>query len=403
MAEENKSVSILVDIKSKGVLDSIKDIISNLSGFTLYDKASQFKTQESHDLLILETGEEPNRDLHFAHTMKTLGTVRNIFLTSSSKNPDILIEALRIGINEFFPQPINKDDIRSALLKLKAYKDSLRVADPLEKKGKIINVLGTKGGVGTTTVAINLAVSLTELEGAPSVVLVDLKPVFGEISVNLNIEPTFSWLEVIKNIARLDSTYLMGIISRHNSGVFVLPAPVEFTEDYMTYPQALATLLKLMRTMFDYIVIDSGQSLDENSWVIMKNTDVLVLVFVLNLPCIINLKRLLNTLRKQLYQGMEKVEIVVNRVHKNTDITIKDAEESLQKKILCGIPNAYKLSMNAINEGKPLYSLSKGTEIWTKFRELASAISERAVISKQDESVQKKGKSSFPFVKGLFS
>jgi pilus assembly protein CpaE len=402
MAEEKKSFSILIDIKSKGVLDLIKDIISNVSGVTFYEKASQFESQESYDLLILETGEDPNKDLQFANTLKTSETVRDIFLTSSNKNPDILIEALRIGVKEFFGQPIKKDDIRSALLKVKAYKDSLRVADTLEKNGKIINVLGTKGGVGTTTVAINLAVSLTELEGSPSVVLVDLKPVFGEIAVNLNVEPTFSWLEVIKNITRLDATYLMSIITRHSSGVFVLPAPVEFTEDYMIYPQALATLLKLMRTMFDYIVIDSGQSLDENSWVVLKSTDSLVLVFVLNLPCIINLKRLLNTLTKQHYQDMEKVEIVVNRVHKNTDITIKDAEVSLQKKILCGIPNAYKLSMNAINEGKPLYSLAKGTEIWAKFRELASAISERAVISKQDESVQKK-KSSFPFVKGLFS
>jgi pilus assembly protein CpaE len=391
MAEKNSDISVLMDIKSKDVFDLIKNIISDLSEFTTYDMNSRnFKAQESYDLLILETGEDPKKELQFANTMKTSEKVRHVFLTSSNKNPDILIEALRIGVKEFFSQPINKDDIRSAILKVKAYKNSQRVADPLKKKGKIINVLGSKGGVGTTTVAINLAVSLKESVGAPSVVLIDLKPLFGEISVNLNIEPLFSWLEVIKNISRLDSTYLMGILARHASGVYVLPAPIEFTDDYMAYPQALSTLLKLMQTMFDYIVIDSGQSLDEYSRVVMKITDKVLLVFVLSLPCIINLKRFMNTFRKQSYLDMEKVEIVANRVHKNTDITIKDAEESLQRKIMSSIPNVYKLSMSAINEGKPLYSLAQGTEIWGKFRELASALLEN------DESMQKKRKGNLP-------
>ncbi len=394
---ENNNISVLIDIKSKDVLQLIKETLANLSGFTLYDKASLLKNQDSYDLLILETGEDATRDLQFAHTMKTSETVRNIFLTSSNKNPDILIEALRIGVKEFFPQPLKKDDIRSALLKIKAHRDSQGVTEGTAKKGKIINVFGTKGGVGTTTVAINLAVSLAASEASPSVVLIDLKPIFGEISVNLNIEPLFSWLEVIKNISRLDSTYLMSILARHASGVYVLPAPVEFTEDYTTYPQALATLLKLMRTMFDYIVIDSGQSLDEYSRLIMRNADKVFLVFVLNLPCIINLKKLLNTFRKQTYPGDEKVDIIANRVHKNTDLTLKDAEESLQRKIICSIPNVYKLSMSAINEGKPLYSLAQGTEIWGKFRELVSALNE------QNEGVQKKKKSPLSFTKGLFS
>ncbi|MFO0794281.1 MAG: AAA family ATPase [Candidatus Brocadiaceae bacterium] len=394
---ENNGVSVLLELKSKDILDTIKEILTSLDGFNVYDSVTQLKNQEHYDLLILETGDDPKRDLQYAHTLLTAETVRNIFLTSSNKNADILIDALRIGVKEFFPQPLKKEEVQGALLKVKSYKESQKGAEPTIKKGKIVNVFGTKGGVGTTTVAINLAVSLAEAEGSPSVVLIDLKPIFGEISVNLNIEPFFSWLEVIKNISRLDSTYLMSILSRHSSGVYILPSPIEFTEDYAAYPQALATLLKLMQTMFDYIIIDSGQSMDGNSRVIMKIADKMLLVFVLNLPCIINLKRLLNTFRKQTYPGEEKIEIIANRVHKNTDLTLKDAEESLQKKILCGIPNVFKLSMSAINEGKPLYSLAQGTEIWGKFRELTST------LFKANGGIQQKRKSFLPFAKSLFS
>lgn len=396
MVEGNNSVSVLLEIKSKDVLDAIKEILTSLDGFNVYDSISQIKNQEHYDLLILETGDDPKRDLQYANSLLMVGTVRCIFLTSSNKNSDILIDALRIGVREFFPQPLKKEEVRNSLLKIKSYKDSKKGAEPSIKKGKIVNVFGTKGGVGTTTVAINLAVSLAESEGSPSVVLVDLKPIFGEISVNLNIEPFFSWLEVIKNISRLDSTYLMSILARHVSGVYVLPAPIEFAEDYEAYPQSLSTLLKLMQTMFDYIIIDSGQSMDENSRVIMRIADKMLLVFVLNLPCIINLKRLLNTFMKQTYPGEEKIEIIANRVHKNTDLTLADAEESVQRKILCSIPNVFKLSMGAINEGKPLYSLAQGTEIWGKFRELASTLIEN------DGSMQKKRKGVLSFTKGLF-
>ena len=111
-------------------------------------------------------------------------------------------------------------------------------------KGEIINVFGSNGGVGTTTVAVNLAASHTTMEKPPSVALIDMKPVFGDISTILNLDTPFSWSEVTKNISRLDPTYLMSILTRHHSGVYVLPAPVELAKDHKMDPQCAGNNLE---------------------------------------------------------------------------------------------------------------------------------------------------------------
>jgi pilus assembly protein CpaE len=218
-----------------------------------------------------------------------------------------------------------------------------------------------------------------------------MKPIIGEISTILNVESTFSWLEVTKNISRLDPTYIMSILTQHTSGIYVLPSPDELTEDYTANPQALATLLRLMQTMFDFIVIDNGQSLDDTSMEVLKISDSVLLVCVLSLPCIINLKRLQDTFQKHGYPEEEKIGIIANRFIRKSEISLKDAEESLNKKILFRIPNAYKISMNAINQGIPLCTIAQGTEIWRKYRELASTFPANGTNGRKE----KKGKGSF--------
>jgi len=395
--EKNGNITIIMDVKNQKVMDEIKEAVSVLEGFHISNKQISFQNPGIYDLLILEIEEEPKKRLQFVNTLKTSGIVRDVFFTSSNKDPEILIEALRMGVKEFFPQPINKEDVKNAMIKIKRQKEGKKEDDAM-KKGKIINVFGSKGGVGTTTIAVNLAASLATLKNPSSVVLIDMKPVFGEIATILNVDPMFSWLEVTKNISRLDPTYLMSILSRHSSGVYVLPSPVELAEDYTANPQALATLIRLMQTMFDFVVIDSGQSLDDVSREVMKLSDTVLLVCVLSLSCIINIQRLQDILQKYGYPEEEKIGIIVNRFVRKSEISLQDAEKSLNKKISFIIPNAYRVSMNAINEGKPLYTLAQGTEIWKKYRELASAFP----VNGKNERKMKKEKGVFSLT-SLFS
>lgn len=380
-------ISIRLEIQNQKIREELEEIISSLGGFQIHHTTSQMKNNGSYDLLIQELGDNPKKELQMVNNLQMSGTVRDIFLTSSITSPETLLEALKVGARGFFPQPINKEEVRDALVKIKSLREHEKAAGTTGKRGKIIDIFGCKGGVGTTLIAANLATSIAELESTSSVALVDMNRFFGEISSMLTIESVFDWIKVAKNIARLDETYLMSILSRHTSGIYILPSPVELTEDYPVSPQALEALLKLMQTMFDFIIIDSGKYLDDNSKAVMKMSDTVLLVCIQNLPCIINLKKLQDAFRKYGYPLRENTGIIVNRFVKHADISLDMLEKGIDKKVLCCIPNVYRTTMSAIHQGKPLCTTAQGTEIHKKFKELASVFLEN--------SERKKGKGIF--------
>ncbi len=395
--KKNEKITVIMDIKTQKVVNEINEAVSTLKGFSIRHKQISLQNTGVYDILILEIGNEPKVELQLAKNLKVSGIASDIFLTSSNKDPEILIEAIRTGIKEFFPQPINKEDVRNAMIKIKREKEKGNNGSA-EHKGKIINVFGSKGGVGTSTIAVNLATSLVTLEDSSKVALLDMKPIFGDVSTILNLETPYSWLEITKNISRLDPTYLMSVLTKHPSGVYVLSSPVEFTNGYKVNPQAVVTLLRLMQTMFAFIVIDSGPSLDDTFEEVMKISDTVFLVGELSISCILNIKKLQNTFREFGFPEEKKIRIIVNRFVRNSEISLKDAEKSLNKEIMFSIPNAYKITMNAANQGKPLSTAAQGTEIWKKYRELASTFLVNGVEGKS----KKKEKGAFP-LSSLFS
>ena len=371
-------VSIRIKTNRDDLRSELEGIISGLGAYSI----QRPDETGSCDIFILDMEGETEKEFQFVYYILNAGIAHDVYLTSRSLNPDILIQALRSGVKEFFQQPINKEEVKNALLRFSKHKESNGVKPAVKKKGKIIDVLGSKGGVGTTTVAVNLATNLVQLEGVKQVALIDMNLLFGEIPLFLGIEHVFNWVEVAKNISRVDSTYLMGILYKHSSGVYVLPSPTRLIDDHIVSPQVIELLLALMQTMFDYIVIDSGQSLDNISKSILKISDMVLLVSVLSLPCLINVKRLVETFRTLGFPKDESLKIVINRFLKKSEISIKDAENSLGKRIFWNISNDYQTTMSAINQGKSLRNTDPEAEISKNYRQLASTIVE---ISKEEE------------------
>jgi len=208
------------------------------------------------------------------------------------------------------------------------------------------------------------------------VVLMDMNSLFGEIPIFLNIQPEFNWAEVARNISRLDSHYLMSILSKHKNGMYILPSPTGLDGIGVSTPEFIERILGLMRQVFDFIVIDGGQSLDEVSLKILQMSDFLFLIAVLSLPCLTNVKRLLRTFEKLGFPTSQQVGIVINRYHKKSLISLKDAEASLDKKFFGLIDNDYLTTMSAINQGKTLESIAPGAEVSKNIRKLASSVLE---------------------------
>ncbi len=365
-------VLVKLRIKNERIEEELGRLISSFEGFQLQDPADP----KPSDLLILEIGDDPDREFQSIHSIHASGEAQAIFVTSSRFDADLLVQALRAGVKEFLSQPIKREELIHALSRLKEQKPRSAVDRTKRKRGRLIYVIGGKGGVGTTTVAVNLSTSLAQSGRSRSVVLMDMNLLFGEIPIFLDIQSDFSWGEVVKNISRVDATYLSSILVKHPSGVSVLPSPTGLDGANLATPEIIIKLLEVMRESFDFVVIDGGQSLDDVSLQMIDLSDTVLLVAILSLPCLTNVKRLLWTFQKLSYVQNEKVRIVINRYHKKSLVSLEQAERSIGQKIFWQIPNDFQATMSAINQGKTLSSVASGAEITKNFQKLASALLE---------------------------
>ena len=262
------------------------------------------------------------------------------------------------------------------------------------KHGTIINVISSKGGVGTTTIAVNLAVSLAAEKNNPSVALIDMNLLFGDIPLFLEIEPKYNWSDITKNISRLDDNFLKNILSVDASGVSVLPSPSYVNDPNVETPEIMAHLLMIMQRLFDFTIIDGGQPLDDISLKFLELSDIALLVSILTPPCILNTKKLLKTFRGLGFPLDENIKIVVNRYLKKSNLSLTDAESSFEKEIFWTIPNDYQTTVNAINEGKALAQFAPDEAITKNFRKFATKLraeSEKAspAISSYRQKIKK--------------
>jgi len=242
------------------------------------------------------------------------------------------------------------------------------------KQGKIITVIGSKGAVGTTTIAVNLAVSLAENEDIQSVALIDVNPLFGDLSLFLEKKAKYKWSDLTKTISRLDDTFLKNILSVDTSEICVLSSSSRLSDQNEISSQNIEHLLMLMQRVFDFVIIDAGQPLDDISFKTLELSDIILLVSILSHPCLSITNRLLKAMRDLGFSPDEKIKMVVNRYLKKSDPSIEDAEASIEKEIFWTIPNDYQTTSNAINEGKSLAQYAPRKAITKSFRELAAKL-----------------------------
>lgn len=325
------------------------------------------------DLLVFELSRDTTKELDFIQSLLDADKVGEVFLTSEHTDPETLMKAMRIGAKEFFSQPIKKDQIRAAL---ETFKNRQNHSGPktVHKSGQILSVMGSKGGVGSTTVAVNLAAALTDKDQNKSVALLDMNILFGEIPLFLEITPKFHWGEITKNIDRLDETFLMNVLSRHDSGLHILPSPGYLNGHQAPTPAMMARLLELMKKHFDFVIIDSGQTTDETSLKIFQMSDQLLLVTILSLPCLSNTNKLIQSLSTYGYMEKSRIKVVMNRYIKKSDLSLEDARASIHGELFWTIPNDYTTTMAAINQGKLISQISPKSPISKNFKKMAEAI-----------------------------
>jgi pilus assembly protein CpaE len=339
------------------------------------------------DVVVVEIGRDPKIPLEFAARLNRLNPSACIIAASAYQDPgsDLLMQAMRSGVREFLPQPIDPMILRELLERLVKQRGV-----PTAEVEKLVVTMGAKGGVGTTTVAVNLAVQLARAVGKRTV-LMDLGQPLGHTALLLDLETRFSFRAAVESLERLDSHLFSGLLAVHKSGVQVLAGATHADEWDRISPLALARVINVAQSGFDFVVADLGTSCTSQWAPILRLARAIVLVTETNVPSLWSLERHLLLLRS-LGIDAGRFRLVINRWHRGDEEPLSAFEKRVKIPIFTRLPNDFRQVSKAVNMGTVL-TREGNDQLVQRFRSMAEQI---AGIRQKPE--EKRG--SF---RGLFS
>jgi pilus assembly protein CpaE len=301
----------------------------------------------------------------------------HLLMTSADNSPQTILRALRSGAEEFLAQPLNWPEALQCLERMQQ-KIVLHQANGRDQ-GSIITIFSSKGGVGSTTVATNLAVALTAAR-QHSVCIVDLVLQFGAVTSFLNLEASYTILDLVKNLQRIDALFLEGSLVKHASGVRVLAEPFHVEEASRITPADIEATLDVLVQSFDFVVVDTPKEIDEMVFPALQRAHLILFVMEMNIPSLKGAHRALDSFER-LGIPAHKVRLIVNRHVSSKLMSLESVEKTLGTKIFSLLPNDYPTAIAALNQGVPILDIDPRSKLTKKYRALAEALREELSVT----------------------
>ena len=354
-----------------------------------YEFFTEIVEQTTPDVAIVDIDSDDQKALSLVENLTRSHPEVGIIVVSERTDGQMILKAMRAGAREFLNSPVQIDELVGALDRVALSREG---AGSRSNSGTIIAVAGASGGVGTTSIAVNLAVSLAQAPDR-SVALVDLDMALGDADVFLDMIPDYTLLDVAQNISRLDLALLRKSLTKHETGVYLLPRPVQIEDISTISTDDFNRVIGLMKASFSHLVIDLSKSYSKLDIAALEAAHHILLLTQLDLPCLRNVVRLLTSLES--YEGVnEKIRVVVNRAGLDkTQISSAKAEETIDREIFWRIPNNYGLISECRNNGIPLIQQSKNAAITHSINELAEKLVGH--VQEEEGSDGKKDKKSW--------
>lgn len=324
---------------------------------------------EPPQLVIVNLDPNPHESLKRVGQLVRQFQQTSFFVLSGTLDPDLLMEAMHLGIKEFVPLPIIEEKFAAGI-------ERVGNMHGMNKRARVIHLIPSQGGCGSTTIACNIAASLARTH---KTVILDLDLVRGGVASSFDIKPKYTIADLMDNGDKIDPQMLNAAIAVHaHSHVAILGRP-ELPEDTQRVrPESFSRLLNVLGRMYDYVVIDSLMSIDPIYSTVIQAADINMLVMQLNVPSAKNTERFVGSMRRM---GIDasKMRIVVNRfVKKGWDIAPEEVERSLGLKISWLIPNDFKNAIAAINFGEPVVMRVPKADMSVSLFDLAGQITGKA-------------------------
>lgn len=272
------------------------------------------------------------------HQHPTAGVV----VVASSLDPRLMLEAMRAGVTEFVTDPVTQSDLKAAV-------DRVAAKRPASEPGQVFAFVGGKGGIGTTTLAVNVAAALGSRGVAP-VLLVDLNVSYGDAALFVGAEPRFSVADALENVHRLDESFLRSLVGRTKFGVDLLGSADRPLVGQLE-ARAVKGLIDCAARHYRYVVLDVPRS-DSTMLDSLEIATTIVIVANQELGTVRSASRMAATLRQR--YGRDRVKVVVTRFDQQAEIGRKEFERVMGGTVEQVFPSNYRLALGALNVGRPL-------------------------------------------------
>jgi len=337
--------------------DKLKSMLLGMDMVWLEAECSRYEFfadvvgQTQPDIGIIALDHNVNQALQLMERLKAQAPACHLLVLSASTDGQVILRAMRAGAKEFLSQPVQVDDLVTAIARIG--RQGVGGSEGKVRSSTVLAFAGATGGVGTTSLAVNLGCALA-LRPENSVALIDLDLALGDADVFLDTIPDYTLVDVAQNISRLDFTLLKRSLTKHSSGLYLLPRPIQLQDTSLISPDDLQRVIGLLKATFSHLIFDLSKSYTAVDMVAMQAADHLLLVTQLDLPCLRNMVRLLMSL-DEIEGFKEKIKVVVNRVGlENGQISLKKAQETIGREIFKQIPNDYRVMAEVRNNGVPL-------------------------------------------------
>jgi pilus assembly protein CpaE len=290
--------------------------------------------------------------------LETVDRLQQIFLhrisivgVGSNLDAGMLLRAVRNGCTEFLTKPVAMEELASALNRFR----SVRAIDPHAPSsiGRVVAFFGSKGGVGTTMLAVHLATHLVRQHGK-KVLLIDQKPQLGHVALYLGLKDTqYHFDELLRNADRLDTELLEGFLIRHPSGLDVIASPEIASGPHEAKPEEMTSVMEFLRREYDYVLIDGPSALQHARASVVDQADEIYIVSTPDVAALRDLARLVEGLSVS-ESAITKLRVVVNRSAATDSITPEQIKKLVRLPISVAVPDNYFELLRAINDGEPV-------------------------------------------------
>ncbi|GAB3768095.1 pilus assembly protein CpaE [Nocardioides ginsengisegetis] len=274
----------------------------------------------------------------------------SVVLVREALDTQMLTRAMKAGARDVVPAE-DLEAVAGAVNRAHQLYVALRGPTGAAQTGKVVTVFSPKGGVGKTTMAVNLALALSD-RGARKVCLVDLDLAFGDVAITMQLFPTHSIEHAIGSDDSLDGDQLAGLLTRHQGSLMVLAAPSHPDVRDRVSPALIARVLKLLRESFDFVVVDTAPAFDEQTLTALDETDECVIVATLDVPTLKNVKVALETM-EMLNIARGHRHLLLNRADDAVGIGADKVEAILGMRVATQVATSMEIAA-ATNAGNPI-------------------------------------------------